>query len=80
MDKAKGRANEPAGALTGEKILRSRGRAARAKSSAKNTGEKEAVLVAGPHQPSGELMAEQHIEGANTGEKEAVIVAGHNHK
>jgi uncharacterized protein YjbJ (UPF0337 family) len=47
MDKAKGRAKEAAGALTGDKGLKGRGRAEQAKGSVKNAVDKVADSVAG---------------------------------
>lgn len=47
IDKAKGRAKEAAGALTGDKNLKGRGRAEQAKGSVKNAVDKVADSVAG---------------------------------
>ncbi len=47
VDKAKGRAKEAAGALTGDKDLKGRGRAEQAKGSVKDALEKVADRVAG---------------------------------
>jgi uncharacterized protein YjbJ (UPF0337 family) len=47
IDKAKGRAKEAAGALTGDKHLKHEGRADQAKGSAKNAVDKVADTVTG---------------------------------
>jgi uncharacterized protein YjbJ (UPF0337 family) len=47
IDKAKGRAKEAAGALTGNRRLKNEGRADRAKGSAKNAVDKVADSVTG---------------------------------
>ncbi len=47
VDKAKGRAKEAAGALTGDKSLKNKGRADQAKGSVKNAGDKLAEAVTG---------------------------------
>ncbi|HEY5431711.1 MAG TPA: CsbD family protein [Solirubrobacteraceae bacterium] len=47
IDKAKGRAKEAAGALTGDKHLKNEGRADQAKGSAKNAVDKVADTVTG---------------------------------
>jgi uncharacterized protein YjbJ (UPF0337 family) len=47
IDKAKGRAKEAAGALTGDKHLKNEGRVDQAKSSAKNAVDKVADTVSG---------------------------------
>jgi uncharacterized protein YjbJ (UPF0337 family) len=47
IDKAKGRAKEAAGALTGDRHLKNEGRADQAKSSAKNAVDKVADTVTG---------------------------------
>ena len=47
IDKAKGRAKEAAGALTGDKRLKNEGRVDQAKGSAKNTVDKVAEAVTG---------------------------------
>ena len=46
-DKAKGRAKEAAGALTGNKRLKNEGRADQAKGSVKNAADKVADIVTG---------------------------------
>lgn len=47
VDKAKGRVKEAAGALTGDKSLKNRGRTEQAKGSVKNAAEKVADGAAG---------------------------------
>ena len=47
VDKAKGRAKEAAGALTGNKRLKNEGRVDQAKGSAKNAADKVADAVSG---------------------------------
>jgi uncharacterized protein YjbJ (UPF0337 family) len=48
IDKAKGRAKEAAGALTGNKRLKNEGRVDQAKGSAKNAVDKVAEKLTGP--------------------------------
>ena len=47
IDKAKGRAKEAAGAVTGNKRLKNEGRADQAKGSVKNAGDKVADTLTG---------------------------------